>query len=553
MLIDGYKAYSDDDIPGIVNTIAQYGKTLGVVSTEADLRPQHQALFDALEAAGVQVDTKAYLMEPSMRMHDCSIFVDPDCGGAWEAWQTTFMLPSLDDFRTYAKMEDDPGRLSIRQIHGETWWWSTKNKRWFEQYDPTSYTKGLFLDPMVGDGPKQFRECILHIHPELEQVYDQIYPVYAGANSSIAIDKVPFLELVSRLENAFKMGYKKIFFVNSDETLQQQSVFKCHRLVRWFSDKPADTWFHVTGCLDGVESYDRLCKFYNTEPIMHIISGYRFENVVLDSTQFWTPNGILDPFITDIEYKIEPKAKKFVCFNRVPRWHRIRLLAFMFEKGLVDQGYYSFELSLDSDAGLYSEKRMWNVETTDQQFCGRYMVEPYIENIYKNWEQLPLTLNRTKDRFNPVDLNPEDVPYHTDSYFSIVCETNFFHSLGKDIKPISLSHTDGVFISEKMYKPIAYKHPFVTLAMPKTLEYLRKVGYKTFHPYIDESYDQLVNDEERFAAVTAEIERLCNLSTDEWLQLMENLKPIVEHNQKWLGTRKPLNSTPYDVLQYFER
>ena len=38
-------------------------------------------------------------------------------------------------------------------------------------------------------------------------------------------------------------------------------------------------------------------------------------------------------------------------------------------------------------------------------------------------------------------------------------------------------------------KPLAYGIPFVIVGCHKFLARLRKMGFKTFHPYIDESYD----------------------------------------------------------------
>ena len=547
---DNYRSYSDDDVVEIAKFIAKYAKCIGVISSDADLRG-HEPLYQALEAEGVEVDRTAYLKEQRYLYHDCSLLLDPDCGISFSPWQTTFVLPTLQDFAKYCNNKFPP--LLVSHVNAETYWWNNRAKRFYEQYDPQSHQHATFLEPFQGDSVKLYKQCILYIHPELRDHYDRIYPVYAGAQQQLAIDKVPFRTLVDRISMAFKLGYDKIFFVNSEETLQEQSVFKCHRLIRYFSDKPADTWFHVTGCLDGHYRYQTLCEAFGVEPMMNIVSGYRFENVVLDSMPEVLEHWKLAPFVEQIEYKPEPRPKKFVCFNRVPRWHRVRLLGYMLEKNLVDKGFYSFTLS-DADSGPFGDREHWvpkPIEECDEN--EQALHDPYVDNIYKYWDTLPLVLNRSSSRDNPVDINREDVHYHTDSYFSIVCETTFFHSMGKPGKPLTLLHTDGVFISEKMYKPLAYKHPFVTLAMPKTLEYLRKVGYKTFHPYIDETYDTIEDDELRMQAICAEVERLCNLSDNEWVELMKKLKPIVDHNQTWLGTEKPLNSTPYNILEYFKR
>jgi hypothetical protein len=47
-----------------------------------------------------------------------------------------------------------------------------------------------------------------------------------------------------------------------------------------------------------------------------------------------------------------------------------------------------------------------------------------------------------------------------------------------------------IHLTEKTLKPIACGHPFILAAGPGALEYIRSYGFKTFAPYIDESYDQ---------------------------------------------------------------
>ena len=45
------------------------------------------------------------------------------------------------------------------------------------------------------------------------------------------------------------------------------------------------------------------------------------------------------------------------------------------------------------------------------------------------------------------------------------------------------------FITEKTYRNIKYKKPFIIMGQHISLASLHKLGYKTFHPLIDESYD----------------------------------------------------------------
>lgn len=47
------------------------------------------------------------------------------------------------------------------------------------------------------------------------------------------------------------------------------------------------------------------------------------------------------------------------------------------------------------------------------------------------------------------------------------------------------------FVTEKTFKPIAFKHPFVVAGPPGTLAFLHKLGFETFENLWDESYDRI--------------------------------------------------------------
>jgi hypothetical protein len=49
--------------------------------------------------------------------------------------------------------------------------------------------------------------------------------------------------------------------------------------------------------------------------------------------------------------------------------------------------------------------------------------------------------------------------------------------------------SDRLFISEKSFKPLAHKHPFLIYGTPGTLQHLRSLGFQTFDHIVDESYD----------------------------------------------------------------
>ena len=126
----------------------------------------------------------------------------------------------------------------------------------------------------------------------------------------------------------------------------------------------------------------------------------------------------------------------------------------------------------------------------------------------------------TNDIENVNGYGYENKNTYFNSYFTIVTETYFFESY--------------YYISEKTFKPIAHMHPFIILGRPGMIEYLKKFGFKTFHPFIDESYDLEENNNKRFEMVYNEIVKLNELSDEELDNFMDKIKDILYYNQQKL-------------------
>jgi hypothetical protein len=148
--------------------------------------------------------------------------------------------------------------------------------------------------------------------------------------------------------------------------------------------------------------------------------------------------------------------------------------------------------------------------------------------------ELPLTINRTVERDNPVQICLDDLQYHERSRFSIVNETLFYSGQFRAehcCYPHNLQTMPGNFISEKLYKPLAYCHPFVLFSRPGTLEILRNRDFGTFEHLWDESYDEIEDDAERFRRVCDIIKRLCDMSHEEFADMGTTIQNIVHRNR----------------------
>jgi len=115
------------------------------------------------------------------------------------------------------------------------------------------------------------------------------------------------------------------------------------------------------------------------------------------------------------------------------------------------------------------------------------------------------------------DVYIRAAPY-IDTYFSLVSETVFDY-------PYSLR-------SEKIYKPIAMAHPFVTVANRGFYRDLHHAGFQTFGNLIDESFDQIDNNQDRLDRIAQVVQDLCASDLAEFLVAS---RVITKYNQQHLA------------------
>lgn len=84
--------------------------------------------------------------------------------------------------------------------------------------------------------------------------------------------------------------------------------------------------------------------------------------------------------------------------------------------------------------------------------------------------------------------------------------------------------------SEKVFQAMQYQKPFIVVGPPKTLEYIRSLGFKTFNDFWDESYDDELDHGERLAKVFDLVEHILNTPLENLRQMNHVMRSITEHN-----------------------
>jgi hypothetical protein len=220
--------------------------------------------------------------------------------------------------------------------------------------------------------------------------------------------------------------------------------------------------------------------------------------------------------------------KKYINFNRRWRLHRPTMVGLLHARNLLSKGYVSLAPSDDN--------KNWETEWDNIEYYNSDDRCPYVLETLNNYKDellklLPMYLDTDELMANKAELSRATDEMYSNTYFSLVSETNFYTRPGP-FEP-------GRFFSEKIFKPIAEKHPFVLINPPNSLPLLHSLGYKTFHPFIDERYDAEPNDVRRLMLILNEVERLCRLNDDQLHDFINGIQEICEHNYCCLRDKDP--------------
>lgn len=200
---------------------------------------------------------------------------------------------------------------------------------------------------------------------------------------------------------------------------------------------------------------------------------------------------------------------KFLCCNRtMGKPQRAGIAYLSIKYNLLQDGKFSFIQKLSKESLKTALKTI--------------IPNPNIDFLEKIESILPYELDThflkddEKSNFG-VTNNKKD--WYFETYINLVTET-FFGT--------------NVFLSEKIFKPISNLQPFIVLGDFGTLKELKRLGFKTFDGFIDESYDNEKDPKIRFEKIETEIKKLGEKSIKEIHDWYYSIKDILIFNKEHL-------------------
>jgi hypothetical protein len=206
---------------------------------------------------------------------------------------------------------------------------------------------------------------------------------------------------------------------------------------------------------------------------------------------------------------LNPRPYDFTLLSRTHKWWRATVVADLHRLGLLDQSQWSYNTVSIGDL---------EQDNPIEVDCFEHLRS----DIGTFLKQAPYACDSlSADQHNHHHIT--QISHYTDSYFNIVLETHF-----------DADGSGGAFLTEKTFKPIKHAQPFVIVGAPGSLQALRNLGYRTFDSILDNTYDTIPDNTQRWRTVRSLIERIKHNPR----QVFDACVDDVVHNQQLFAASK---------------
>lgn len=226
--------------------------------------------------------------------------------------------------------------------------------------------------------------------------------------------------------------------------------------------------------------------------------------------------------------KTHKRKKHFVWYNGGDKPLRIFLLNEVRRLGLDDKGIISclgFHY-WDNYQSHLKEQDFYRQHGNNNTYPYEMDEDWFFTNDWAP-DKIPLSKSADPNVFCPGSGNAQkyyNISHIEDTYFSIISETTPMYSEEQGTR----------YISEKTSKHGISVSPFIVNGEKGVLKELKRLGFKTFPEWFDESYDDMDAGIEKVLFLGEQIKNICSKSLEEVHELYIKTLSKVIHNQKHL-------------------
>lgn len=225
----------------------------------------------------------------------------------------------------------------------------------------------------------------------------------------------------------------------------------------------------------------------------------------------------------------QSRDNKILSLVANPMTHRVIVQNHLFKNQYDNEGLISFNDDLKT-----IDRNVFNPQILKKFQLLKYYNEEFLNRvpIRIDWEEFDNTQS-FEGRYSP------NYDFYNNSYFSVVCETNYEMELDNH----NHSHHLPIFLTEKTLNALWSYHPFIIVNQKHSLKKLREMGFETFSELFDESYDEEFDPQKRLKMVLSEIDRVMKLDKKELHKIYWSMEDKFVHNRNVI-LDIVLNQTP---------
>lgn len=206
--------------------------------------------------------------------------------------------------------------------------------------------------------------------------------------------------------------------------------------------------------------------------------------------------------------------KDFISLNYRYRPHRIDL-ACIFEKfGLMDKTYFTMPSHNPENPNPLNTF----AANTDFNLCNRIAFSK--DEVDQLQRKLPLTVDDIANTEHHAEMTMgvrgSLNSFYDKSLISVVTETN--------------AYQEAIAETEKTFKPIVQKQPFIIVGAQHSLKYLQKKGYKTFSTWFNEDYDDISDAHDRMIAIGNLCRDISNWDRQKKSDFIQDTREVLDYN-----------------------
>jgi hypothetical protein len=178
---------------------------------------------------------------------------------------------------------------------------------------------------------------------------------------------------------------------------------------------------------------------------------------------------------------VNPRDYNFTVLNRLHKSWRATVMADLHRNRILDCSQWSY-----CESGLLDDDNPIEIDAFDglRNVAGEFLNRaPYF------WDQLDQSQRNDHSNIGNID-------YYQNAYCNIVLETHF-----------DADQSQGVFLTEKTFKPIKHGQLFFVIGCAGSLQELNNLGYCTFDRVFDTSYDSIIDNTTRWRALLQSIKQ----------------------------------------------